>query len=462
MATVAHWRRRVHQSLLQDPSVAEVLSPDAIDRHCRQAGHAWRDTFWSPTITLLTFLLQVLSAEKTLRAAVSALLSQLAGRGQTDLPSCDPSAYCQGRRRLPASGIDALSREMARHIEEQVGQTGRWRGHPLKIVDGSFVSMPDTPDLQKAFPQHKSQKPGCGFPLARIEVLFDWGAGILLNWAVDSLHTGELTLFRRHWDTWLQASDIVLADRHYCSYVDLARLQQRGVFALVRLHQRRKADFRKGRWLGPDDRLMVWFRPQQWLPSFGIDREAFEQLPQTLHVRYIRVRQAPKGFRSRTLVLATTLLDPVAYPADEIRSLYRDRWTVELNLRSLKTHLGLEVLRGQSQDVVRKEIAMHFLAYNLIRLLMWRAATEHGRDLHRLSFTGTLHRLRTTLPVLVGLSKRNAAVLLRHLLKWIASDRVPDRPNRFEPRRKKRRPKPHRLLTKPRAWYRRHLESISC
>ena len=200
---------------------------------------------------------------------------------------------------------------------------------------------------------------------------------------------------------------------------------------------------------------MTWKKPAQWWSSCGVDREAFKQVAETLTVRLIRIDCPKKGFRTRTIILVTTLLDPAVYPADEIRALYRDRWTAELNLRSLKIALGMDVLRGMSPDVVRKEIAMHLVAYNLIRLLMWQAAREHGRDVHRLSFTGTLHRLQAVLPIVL-FAPETATTLGKQLLVWIANDLVPDRPGRYEARRKKRRPKPYSLLTKPRAWYRIH------
>ena len=191
----------------------------------------------------------------------------------------------------------------------------------------------------------------------------------------------------------------------------------------------------------------------------GITREELEQLPETLSVRVVRITEIPRGFRAKPMVIATTLLDPVEVPANEIRSLYRDRWTAELNLKNLKTSLGMDVLRGQTPDVVRKEITMHLLAYNLIRLLMWQAASEHGRDLHRLSFTGTLHRLRRVWPMLAMLSGRDDArtdALLSVLLQFIGDDHVPDRLDRLEPRRRKRRPKNYSLLQKPRDFYRRN------
>jgi Transposase DDE domain len=459
MANIPHWRRQLNSGLLVDPSVRDVLSCRGIEEHARESGHRCRESFWSPGMTLLAFLLQVLSAEKTLRAAVASLLAQLAARGEKGLPSSDPSAYCQARRRLPASCVERPTRALAERMQDLVGPEHRWHGHRLQIVDGSTVSMPDTPALQKAFPQPSAQRRGCGFPIARLVVLFCWATGAVAQVALGNLHIAEVTLFRKNWDEWLAPGDVVVADRHYCSYGDIVRLRQRGVFCLFRLHHRREADFRKGRRLGRHDRLVTWSRPKRWFPSFGISREEFEQLPETLAVRQIRITHVPKGFRSQTIVVVTTLLDAKAYPADEIRALFRDRWTAELNLRSLKTHLGMEILHGQSPDVVRKEIAMHLLAYNLIRLLMWQAAREHGRDLHRLSFTGTLHRLRRVLPLaMLCSSGRNVrTVALRDwLLQWIADDELPDRPDRVEPRRKKRRPKEYSLLSKPRSWYHLH------
>jgi len=174
-----------------------------------------------------------------------------------------------------------------------------------------------------------------------------------------------------------------------------------------------------------------------------------------LTLRMIRISGAPQGFRSRTIVVVTTLLDPVEVPADEVRALYRDRWMAELNFRSLKIQLGMDILHGKSCAVVTKEIVMHLIAYNLIRLAMWQAAQVHGRDLHRLSFTGTMQRLRHVLPLLMFHSQQgvSAGRLRRCLFDCIAVDEVPDRPDRLEPRRRKRRPKEYSLLIKPRRWY---------
>jgi hypothetical protein len=313
--------------------------------------------------------------------------------------------------------------------------------------------------LQAAFPQPAGQAAGCGFPVAQFVALFCWTTGAIIDVAIASLRPHELTLFRTLWDHF-SPGDVVLADRAYSAWVDMARLLQRGVYCVFRLHQRRSHDFRAGQRLGRDDRLVTWTRPERWMESLGICREEFGQLPETLTLRLVRITHAPRGFRSRTIVVVTTLTDPVETPADEIRTLYRDRWTAELNFRSLKIVLDMDVLRGRSVDVVTKEIVMHLVAYNLIRLLMWHAARTHDRDLHRLSFAGTLHRLHAALPLLLLHGDRPGvrAALFDALLAWIAKDLLPDRPNRYEPRRVKRRPKQYSRLTRPREWFRKRCD----
>lgn len=455
MIGIGHWKRRLYGSLFGDPVIAEALAPRTIEQLCRDVGHRWRQSFWTPTVTVVTFLLQVLDAAKTLRAAVADLLTQEAARGETDLPSPDPTAYCQARKRLPAEVLTRLLGHVEGRLRDLVTPTTSWLGHRVWVADGSTVSMPDTPQLQAAFPQPSTQKEGCGFPLAQMVVLFCWTTGAVIDLVLDTIRPHELPMFRKLYHHF-RPGDVALADRAYCAYVDMARLKQKGVFGVFRLHSGRKVDFRKGKRLGAGDQLVTWPK-SKWSVKFGIRRNEFDHLPETLTVRLVRSTHATPGFRSKTLTIVTTLLDPVQTPADEIRALYRDRWTVELNLRSLKTALGMEILHGKSPDVVRKEITMHLLAYNLIRLLMWQAAERHGCSLHRLSFTGTLHRLRSALSLLLFASTLlDQARLLGFLLRCIAADTVPDRPDRVEPRRVKRRPKAYPLLVKPRDWYRQH------
>lgn len=450
MVSIAHWTRRIKAELVGGPLLAEVLSAQAIEEACQSVNHRWRESFWSPSVTVLTFLLQVLAPVKTLRGAVAQLLTQLSALGVTELPSCDPTAYCQARRRLPVEVVQGLLPLTVAYLRGLVSRDDGWRGRRIWVVDGSGVSMPDTPDLQQAFPQPSNQAPGCGFPVARIVTLFCWSTGAIIDLAIGSLRVHELTLWRQLWHH-LRSGDVVLGDRSFGSYVDIARLRWRRVHGVFRLHASRKADFRKGDRLGKDDQLVVWQRPAHWTPSCGLTREEFTHVPNEMVVRQIRISDAPKGFRSRTIVVVTTLLDPVEAPADEIRALYRDRWTVELDLRSLKIALGMDVLRAHTVDVVGKELMMHLVAYNLIRVLMWQAAKRHDRDLHSLSFTGTLHRLQDAASQLLLLDRLiSKDTAFDYLLQRIAEDVLPDRPGRTEPRCVKRRPKNYRRLTRPR------------
>ena len=459
MVNLTRWKRQLKSSVLVNSAISEALAPGGLEDSCRQAGHIWRQSFWSPTLTMVTFLLQVVDAAKTLRAAVATLLAQMAARGDRELPSADPSAYCQARQRLPGEVFAQWLTRVAQGMKALPRLNQNWLSRRVWTVDGSTASLADTPELQRAFPQPSEQQPGCGFPVIHFVALFCWATGAIVDVIVGTLNTHELALFRRLWHHF-EPGDVVLADRAYGSYVDLARLMLRGVFCVSRLHQARKLQLRRARHLGADDWRVTWQRPEYWLASCGVSREEFQQLPETLDVRIIRVTHIPRGFRSRPIWIATTLLDPVQTPADAIRALYRDRWTAELNFRSLKIALGMDILRGRSVDVVGKELMMHLIAYNLIRLLMWQAALEHGRDLHRLSFTGTLHRWRVLLPLLIQHERLADTLRLIHqTLGWIADDRVPHRPDRLEPRRRKRRPKQYNVLQHPRGWYHQRYDS---
>jgi hypothetical protein len=267
----------------------------------------------------------------------------------------------------------------------------------------------------------------------------------------------ELALWRKLWAV-LSPGEIVLGDRLFCSFYDIVGVTRRQCDAVFRLHQNRPRDFRQGRRLGKNDRLATWQRPLWGVRPRGMGRREWKALPPTLTVRLIRFAVNRPGFRSKTILVATTLLDPLAYPAHRIAALYRDRWLIELRFRDIKTTMGMDVLRGKSADIVRKEIYMHLLAYNLIRCLMWQAAAKHNCPLHRLSFAGTVDRLNTLEPYLQLFEGTDRAEqLYQLLLSWIANDLLPHRPGRIEPRAVKRRPKEYDLLNRPRSQMRRNL-----
>jgi Transposase DDE domain len=317
--------------------------------------------------------------------------------------------------------------------------------------------MPDTPENQAAYPQLKSQAPGLGFPILRLLVVFSLAVGTVLEAAVgpyQGKQTSELALFRTLLER-LQPGDIILADRFFCSYWVIAALQARGVDVVVRLHQRRTADFRRGRRLGPEDHIVTWPKPKA-VPAW-MSRAEYHAMPATLTVRELRVRVQDKTKRVRSLVVVTTLLDAQTYPAEELGELFRERWHAELDLRALKTEMQMEMLRTESPEMVRKEVAMHLLAYNLIRGLMAEAAQAEGLAPRRLSFKGALHTIRSFEEVHLYDPAWIRADLPR-LLELIGRKRVPDRPDRYEPRAVKRRPKPFLRLNMPRKKAKRLIE----
>lgn len=416
-----------------------------------EAGANSRERVFTPQVTFWAFVAQILSPGSSCREIVrrvEAWWQQTAGESAS--LSGSTSAYCQARARLDPDALELVSGHLCWSLERNVLAEERWLGgRPVKIVDGTGLSMPDTAANQALWPQPTSQQPGCGFPVMKLVGLFSLGSGALLETATGSLHVHESVLFRGLWDR-LKKGDVVLADRGFCSYAALASLQQRGVDSVMRLHQKRRADFRSGAVLGPDDRLVTWQKPVQRTEAWSV--EEFAALPETLTLRMIRLQVAAKGFRTRTVVLMTTLLDPQAYPADALRELYGQRWQVELHFHQIKTLLAMDVLRCKSPELIAREVALHRIAYNLVRSLMQRSAHLHHVPLERISFKGSLDTLRHWSAVIAaaGGTPRKQGQLIAQMLAAIARDPVPQRPARHEPRAKKRRPKNYQLLTKPR------------
>jgi hypothetical protein len=458
MDSIAHFRDILKDGGWQKRGfLSEYLSAQDLTQAAAAHEYRWRNRVWTPVQTIWTFLIQVLHVGWSCREAVAAVLAEQMAGGAVPPVSQDPTAYCQGRKRLPLALFREALKAVGSTVEARVGEAYRWCGRRVWIVDGSSCSMPDTPELQEAFGQPDRQKKGCGFPVARIVAMFCWASGAVLDVAIGAYRSNELSLWRQLWDQ-LRAGDVALGDRFYGAYADLAQLSALhcdGVFRL-RGARGRTMNFRRGQRLGPNDRRVVWSRSE--LCPRTLTAQAYAALPLTLTVRVVRCCVTIRGFRSRKILVVTTLLDPKHYPRDQIAALYRDRWTVELRIREVKTTLRMDVLRGQSPDIVRKEIYMHFLAYDLIRALMWQAAQTHGRPLHRLSFAGTLERFHVLAPYLCLFAGTPQAVILYQLLlAWIARDLLPHRPNRLEPRALKRRLKPYHLLNRPRIEMRRAL-----
>ena len=425
-----------------------ILARALVEQACRRCHHAWRERIYTPWITLGIFLSQVLSDDHSCDDAVERFQKFRYDQG---LPAVAPetSSYCEARQRLPEELAWDLVRRTGQSIQHQAKDTWLFHGRSVQVIDGSTLTMPDTPENQAAYPQLDSQAPGVGFPIARLLVVFSLAVGTVLEAALgpyQGQQTSELALLRQVFDQF-QAGDIVLADRFFGSYWVIAALQARGVGVVVRLHQARTADFRRGRRLGREDHLVTWTKPQH-VPDW-MSRAEYEAMPAQLAVRELRVRVRDRTKRVRHLVIVTTLTNGATYPADELRSLYRQRWHAELDLRTLKTEMHMEMLRTQTPAMVRKEVAIHLLAYNLIRGIMAEAARVGEVTPRRLSFTGALHTVRAFEESHLYDPTRIEADLPR-LLELVGKKRVGDRPDRSEPRAVKRRPKPYPRLKIPR------------
>jgi Transposase DDE domain len=424
------------------------MSASEVESTCRAHNHKWRARIYTPWITLNMFLAQILSSDHSCADALERFQKY---RKDCGLPPVtdDTSSYCEARQRLPEEVVWKLARRSGQSIHENADTQWLFAGRPVKLLDGSTVIMPDTEANQAEYPQSRSQKPGLGFPIARIVVIISLAVGTVLEAAMgpyQGKQSSELGLYRQI-NGQLQPGDIALADRFFCNYWVIADSQRRSVDVVFRLHQTRKADFRRGRRLGPDDHIVTW--PKSQRPDWMSPAE-YAAMPKELKLREIRVRIKERNKRTRVLVIVTTLLDATKYPASALRDLFRQRWHAELDIRSIKTTMGMEMLRTKTPDMVRKEVGMHLLAYNLIRGVMAEAA--RGRDMQprELSFNGARQTVRAFEETHLYEPAAIAADFPL-LLDLISQKRVGDRPDRCEPRAVKRRPKPYHLLTIPRA-----------
>lgn len=428
---------------------AGLLSEERIMDAFGDASRLWQGWVYTPAVTIWVFLAQCFSADHSCRDAVARLIAWRLSRGLRPC-SAETGAYCTARDDLPEEVCHRLVKDTGRQADEEAPAKWRWLGHRVLDVDGSTLDMPDTAENQAEYPQQSSQKPGCGFPIARIVVVFSLAVGTVLDAAISKYHgkqTGENSLFRALHGL-LEPDDLVLADRYFSGWFDLALLKQRDVHSVVRKHQLRATDFRTGQRLGQDDHLVCWSKPAR--PTW-MGKEQYDALPDSLTLREVRVRVPQNGFRPRELIVVTTLLDAKKYPAAEIAKLYRQRWQAELNLRSLKSVLQMDHLRCKTPHRVRNEFYMHLLAYNLLRRLIAVAAFQAGVEPWTISFKGAMQTLNHLLPLLsAGVSTVDWC---QALLEAVATHVVGNRPDRFEPRVRKRRPKPYKLMNQPRRDY---------
>ena len=401
-----------------------------------------RERLYPPTVTLSMFLRQVLEADGSCQKAVNGWAAQRAADGLSAM-SVATAGYCRARQRLPLAMLSGLARETGRQLSARASARWRWRARMVKLVDGTGVSMPDTPANQAVYPQPCSQSPGVGFPQARLIAVICLATGAALDAAIGAFSgkgSGELGLLRTLGAAF-ERGDVMLADAHYCNYFLIATQLGAGVDVLFEQHGARISDFRRGQSLGSRDHLVNWRKPAHRPDWMSV--EQYAQFPAELRVREVKVKRQ---------VLVTTMLDQRAVSKDELSALYARRWDVGLDLRNLKTTMGMELLHCQTPQMNEKELWAHLLAYNLIRMLMAQSAHNAHLDPRQISFKHTLQLW--TEWVSRGLS---ATLDSGRLFVLIAQQTVRDRAGRIEPRMRKRRPKSFPWLKIPRAQARQQI-----
>ena len=403
-----------------------------------------RERLYPPTVTLSMFMRQALEADGSCQKAVNGWAAQRAADG---LSACSvrTGGYCRARQRLPLEMVSALTCQTGSMLSQRARTQWLWRGRTVKLVDGTGLSMPDTPENQAVYPQPSTQAPGVGFPLARLVMVICLATGAALDAAIGPHRgkgSGELGLVRGLLEGF-RPGDVMLADALYCNYFLIATLMAKGVDVLFEQNGSRITDFRRGQSLGTRDHIVRWPKPAarpEWMTP-----EQYALFPDEITLREVKVAHQ---------VLVTTLLDHRRAGKDDLSALYARRWNVELDLRNLKTTTGMDVLSCQTPQMNDKQLWVHLLAYNVIRLLMAQAASNAGVDPRGLSFKHTVQLW--TEWVARGLS---ATKDCQRLFALIAQSKVGHRPGRIEPRMRKRRPKPYPWLKVPRAHARRQVQT---
>lgn len=419
------------------------LDETDLESACRDTGMQWIDSMLNPVMTLQLFFLQVLYGNTACQH-----LSHLSGLPFT------AAAYCVARGRISLDALELLLARNVGQLQEDAMEAGRWLGHRVFLMDGSSFSMADTPDLQSHFGQPGAQQPGCGFPVAHWLAMMHMGTGAIAKMLASPMRTHDMSKSAQLHPE-LRPGDVVVNDRGFCSFAHFALLYERGVHGVMRIHQKTIVDFTPGRphatpgkgksknkkglprsrWmqsLGQHDQIVQWLKPTsrpRWMTV-----EQFQSLPNEILIRELRFEIHRKGFRVKQITLATTLVDSEIYFKELVADLYRRRWEIETNFGHIKTTMGMDVLKCKTVDGVLRELHMFALVYNLIRQLMLEASIRQGVDMRRISFIDTLRWLQSSM-----FQPRPIRIYIN-----------PDRPDRYEPRVRKRRPKQYPLMTKPR------------
>jgi hypothetical protein len=425
---------------------ADVLTEPRIRQALDEHGVRYRDRVFDPVTTLWGFLSQVLSDDHSCRGAVTRVIAHRAAGG---LKTCSPNAasYCDARGRLPTAVLSTLARRTAAELQAAAAEEWKWNGRSVFIADGSYLSMPDTPENRAAYPQPVVQRPGIGFPMARVAVLLSLATGACHDLAIAPYAgkgTGETTLLRRMYES-LKPGDVVLADALFDNYFLACELRERGLELVTRVQAERVGTRTVGS--RPDGDVILWRRPNK---PRGMTGAEYRRYPKELLMRQVTVDARGKDNRAEVFKVATTILD-ASIDGGQIGALYEQRWSGEADIRSIKSTMQMDVLRCRTPEMIHKEIWAHLLAYNLLRTVMAVAAAEAGIEPRRVSFTGAKQAVTAFAPKIEGARPEDRPALVDALLAVIAYHRVGDRPGRWEPRAAKRRPKHGARLNQTRA-----------
>ena len=432
-----------------DLPLSSLLARCQVDEACAAEGYASRAVLYTPFTTILTFIAQLIGADGSCQQAVNGLIASLTAAGRSKC-SADTGGYCKARSRLPEQVFWRLARQSGRQVEDQAEAGLRWQGHRVRVVDGSTLRIADTRENRQEYPLQARLQAGLHYPVVRILVVFSLAVGTVLDAAVSPYKgkgTGETAMLRAMADGFAPG-DILLGDRYYSGYWDVAFWLARGVHLVSVISVSRRVDFRKGKRLGKSDHVVPWKKTPR--PDW-MDVETARDTPKTISIRELRVKVETRGFRVKYVLVVTTLTDVARYTKKSLGHLYQLRWQAELQLRSLKTHMGMEQLRCKKPEMVRKEFAAYLLAYNCIRRLGAEAARSSGLKPREISFKHTMQSINEFFPRVTH--TRDIDRWLDSLLTTVAEILVANRPDRIEPYTCKTRPNGYPTPKEPRSVY---------
>jgi hypothetical protein len=426
----------------------DLLPESRLDELLDAEGVVHRNSIYTPFVTLWCLISQALDPDKSLRNAVARVIAYACAVG-VEPPSKDTGAYAKARIRFSEEVMTQLIPETASALEAMVPPEEQWLGRRVRVYDGTTILLDDTTANQQAYPQHGNQKVGCGFPIAKLVVVFSLVTGAVVDACIGHFRISELVLSRMLYGE-LEPNDLALADQAYGNYVDLALVRQQGADGIFRKHYARQTDFRRGKRLGNGDHLVTWFKPK--VRPNHMTEEVFAALPEKLEVREVKLCIVRPGYRAQIIYLVTTLLDAKIYTTQKLLELYGMRWqAAEINLRHVKTTLKMEKLTAKTPEMARKDLWAHLLAYNLLRTMMIQSAQSSGAPLKSLSLQGARQQFMNVIGMLAVATKKIRNRLYEMVLSAVSEDLLPVRPFRSEPRVVKKRPKPFPRMTKPRS-----------